>query len=151
MSIPNDGQSDSTSTGMTTAQAYEFSDLQKIEVDINSLSDFAYAMRREYESLRLAWDHIIGPLGDGAQFGFAAELDLAEKRSMYAKYLDQARVLLSSVMEGTNQLSHAADQIAANYSRADQFARLQADDVTSVLPEIKSEPLPQSLPGRRAI
>jgi hypothetical protein len=136
---------------MTIDEAYHVSGLERIEVDINSLSDFARAMRREYDNLQSAWHVIVQPLGKGPQFGFTPELDLTEKRSTYTRYLDQARALLTSAMEGTNQLGHAADQIAANYSRADQFAKLQTDDVTRVLPEIKTEPTPRSLPGRSAI
>src|SRR5205823_12059064 len=134
MSNPTEGTSDSTSTGMTTDKAYEISGMEKIEVDISSLSDFATAMQREYRNLQHAWDKIIPPLANGPQFGFDPTLDLGEKRAAYDAYLKQAQLLLRNVIEGTNQLSYAAERIAANYSRADQFAKLRAADVNKVLP-----------------
>jgi hypothetical protein len=138
---------------MTIDEAYQVSGLQKIEVDINSLSDFADVMRREFQNLQNVFDAIDEPLGRGPQFGFDPSLDLGEKRSTYHTYLAQARELLQNVIKGTEQLSYAADQIAANYSRADQFAKVQAADVNKILPEIKADrPGPSGpLGARRAI
>jgi hypothetical protein len=123
---------------MTTEQAYSETGFQKIEVDIKSLSDFAHALRREFEeNLLPAWERIGPTLDQGAQFGFSEELDLGEKRTVYDGYLRQAKLFLRDIIEGTDQLARAAEQIGANYSRADQFAKVQADDVHSVLPEVQ--------------
>ena len=68
---------------MTTDQAYSETGFQKIEVDIKSLSDFAHALRREFqENLLPAWERIGPTLDQGAQFGFS---DTERKRPIRSR------------------------------------------------------------------
>ncbi len=119
--------------------AYHQAGFTHIEVDINSLGDFAEALRQELAvNLAPALQKIIPQL-DTAHFAVHAELrpDLAYTRTYYVDYLKSARELLLAVMAGTEQLASSADKIAAAYAEVDQFAKIKADDVHRVLPEIK--------------
>jgi hypothetical protein len=124
---------------LSISAAYESAGFQRIEVDINSLDDFAAALRQELNTnLIPALRTIIPELGQ-AHFAVHPELraDLGTTRTDYEEYLASAKNLLLAVMAGTEQLAESAEKIAAAYSKADQFARIKADDVHRVLPDIK--------------
>jgi hypothetical protein len=128
-------------------QAYQNLGLQRIDVDINSLSDFADVLMREYhEHLLPAWDNINKKLiAGGPQFGNSPDLELGKKRTDYATYLRETQEFLRSVIMGVYQFAQSAKEIGGRYQRADQFARVTIGDVTSVLPNI---PAPDnSTPG----
>jgi hypothetical protein len=120
--------------------AYSVAGFERIEVDINSLSDFASALRREVEvNLKPCLDRI-GKTLDRPYFGNEPVLDLGDKRTTYDDYMSQTKIFLQNIMMGTVQLAQAADNIAASYREADQFAQIKAEDVTSVLPAIPAPP-----------
>lgn len=118
--------------------AYQNSGLHRIDVDINSLSDFADALRREYtENLIPAWKKISTDLvNPGPQFGVSPELDLDDKRVDYQRSVDRAATFLRNVIAGVYQLAESAEEIGRRYQRADQFAKVNLGDVTSVLPSV---------------
>jgi hypothetical protein len=128
--------------GMPVDQAYGAMGVARIEVDVTSISEFAEVLRREIEeNLRPAWHRIEQTLGNGAQFGLSPELeDLGDKRAQYEKYLKHAKLLFRDVIEGVDQFAQAADQIAASYTRADQFAKVTVDDVNKALPATPGGP-----------
>jgi len=124
---------------LSISAAYESAGFQHIEVDINSLDDYAAALRQELNTnLIPALRTIIPELGQ-AYFAVHPELraDLGTTRSNYEEYLESAKKLLLAVMAGTQQLADSAEKIAAAYSKSDQFARIKAEDVHRVLPNIK--------------
>lgn len=121
---------------MNTDEAYGAFEVTKIEVDITSISAFAEVLRREIEeTLQPTWQRIQQTLGQGAQFGLSPELsELDVKRAQYDRYLNQAKLLFRDVIEGVHQFAEGADKMAAGYARADQFAKVTADDVNTALP-----------------
>jgi hypothetical protein len=135
---------------MATDHAYQVAKFERIDVDIRSLSDFARALREELRrNVEPAWKEISPTLLDDVpRFGNDPELELDDKRAMYNGYLRQSKMLLRNLMEGIRQMADAAEQIGAQYSRADQFAQVKADDVRAVLPDI-APPAPESESVRR--
>jgi ABC-type transporter Mla subunit MlaD len=138
MGIPRDNDGDSTQPGMNVDLAYSSTDSTKIDVDITSISQFAEVLRREIdENLRPTWQQIQETLGQAGQFGLSPELDdLSAKRQEYDRYLQQAKQLFRDVIEGVYQFADGADKIAASYGRADQFAKVTAEDVNKAMPTV---------------
>jgi hypothetical protein len=138
MAIPRDTDGGSTPPSMNVDQAYSSTNATKIDVDITSITQFAEVLRREIdENLRPTWQKIQDSLGQGAQFGLSPELgDLSGKRQEYDRYLQQARQLFRDVIEGVYQFADGAEKIAASYGRADQFAKVTADDVNKAMPSV---------------
>src|SRR5690348_13171450 len=112
-------------------RAYASTGFHRIDVDINSLSDFADALRRELnENLYPAWNKINNMLIDhGPQFGNSPTLELGPKRSLYNGYLQETRDFLRNVIEGVYQFAASADEIGRRYQRADQFSMVTMADV----------------------
>jgi hypothetical protein len=121
-------------------RAYANTGFHRIDVDINSLSDFADALKRELtENLYPAWQKINNTLiDDGPQFGNTPALDLGDKRTMYNLYLQETKDFLRNVINGVAQFAQSADEIGRRYQRSDQFAEITVTDVTSVLPDVRS-------------
>lgn len=119
-------------------EAYALAGLQKLEVDIRSLADFADALRQEVDiNLKPAWTRISAVL-DEPRFGRSDELGLGYKRSLYDTYIQDAKLFFQNVITGTVQLAEAADRIGAAYGRTDADAGIQVTDVTAVLPATTS-------------
>jgi hypothetical protein len=134
---------------MPVDEAYAIAGFRTIDVDIQSLSDFAAALRQEVEvNLKPAWERISALL-DQPRFGRSDELGLGEKRSAYDGYLEGARLYFQNVITGTVQLADAAETIAAHYRETDQFTAIEVGDVTEVLPTVAApgRPTPFELRG----
>jgi hypothetical protein len=142
MALPSDPGGGPPSPGMSVDQAYSSTDMTKIEVDITSISQFAEVLRREIEeNLQPAWRRIEATLDKGGQFGLSPELsELHVKRLEYDSYLKSAKDLFRDVIEGVFQFAEGADQIAASYQRADQFAKVTAADVETAMPKVDQPP-----------
>jgi len=129
-------------------QAYANTGFHRIDVDINSLSDFADALRQELtENLYPAWQKINNLLiSDGPQFGNSPSLDLGAKRTTYYTYLQETKEFLRNVINGVAQFAQSADEIGQRYQRADQFSRITVTDVTNILPDVRgaANPTPDS-------
>jgi len=140
MAPPRENDGGSSPTSMTVDQAYSGSNMTKIEVDITSISQFAEVLRHEIDTnLRPAWQRMEQTFEQGAQFGLSPELsELDTKRAQYDAYLKQAKQLFRDVIEGVYQFADGADKIAAGYRRADQFAKVTADDVNKAMPEVQT-------------
>ena len=130
-------------------QAYKNLDFQRIDVDINSLSDFADALNQELtDHLYPAWTHISKMLlDDGPQFGNNPALELGDKRTTYHLYLQETKDFLRNVINGVHQFAQSADEIGRRYQRSDQFSKITVADVTSVLPDVRgaADPTPSNV------
>jgi hypothetical protein len=125
-------------TPMSLDVAYQLSGFKHIEVEITSLTDFAAVLRREVaENLQPCIDRVAQSL-DKPYFGNDTVLELTDVRDKYNDYMAEAKEFLRLITLGVQQMADAADKVAAKYSESDQFAKIQADDVNSVLPVIAS-------------
>jgi hypothetical protein len=103
-----------------------------LEVDLETLAQFAKALRDEVElNFGPHLTRILGELDDG-QVPFQAKagfLELAAAQLTYGDSRDRAVELLDAYAKGTRALADAADAVAAHYRGGDAFARATMDDV----------------------
>src|SRR5437588_2293118 len=112
-------------------QAYANTGFHRIDVDINSLSDFADALRQELtENLYPAWQKINNLLiSDGPQFGNSPSLDLGAKRTTYYTYLQETKEFLRNVINGVVQFATLADAIGHLYTQAAHYTWITVPDI----------------------
>jgi hypothetical protein len=107
-------------------------DYRPIEVDLETLAQFAKALQDEVD-LNFA-PHMMRILAnlDGGQAPFEARdgfLELATAQMTYGDSRDRAVELLDAHVKGTRALAAAADAIAARYRSSDAYARATLTDV----------------------